>query len=746
MNNVLKKYSVPLIILLALLFFPTHSDQWRYGVILACSLLMMAFFGHVGMLAFSFDRRFLDHTFFLKCCIGQISLVLLWLFVSPLVFVLKVKLGLPLNLPGLMAVLLVSMLFYRRSGASFADSLRYRDPIIAIFIFLAMTYVFKIAAYYSLVVGALGLDTHQHIYYANDLYDAAYLKVTARDTDLLGNYSKGLHTLVALWATPGFGSYLGPVVKVMPALQTLLITFAFAEVAYQWLLERGSRTSLRWVWLVFVLAASCYATFSGSRLIYPIDDLNSTGRISSAVVMLLPAIVGFAASLGSSRRIVALNWLLLPLCGALAVKINPSLAVSYIGFASIAWAFSAFNRLKGNVGYALVGLLLGIAFGLILIVTDPYYLGLATAEQPLLRDVLSWFGVSSLEQTSALAGLQEGVLQRLPHVVAHDVMTLGGQTLMAAIYPNSDLLLNPGGAAVIRDVALGAFYGWVILLCLKSNWENGLLAPRRSLMTFVVGLFVGCLVNVLLAKIAADTLGAGSRETSLLVSYALSYEPLLSMLLMQILCISAITIAVDFSGVLLGDRLTEWKATSSKWLFASVCVVLVVSAVMLERVKTSYLPAANMMGWWNPIQGKDVREFRRVEKTIPDDGLILAEAVPAKLNEVEGWVLPVGPGAAYLPFAEKRYVFNVRLGAGYRFGYNDILDDFCAGDVIAAREFLRRNNIKYLFSPKSAASGREAFLNKTYCKVSYRDLGVEYPAAFSGKNGVEFYRINVPNT
>ena len=67
-------------------------------------------------------------------------------------------------------------------------------------------------------------------------------------------------------------------------------------------------------------------------------------------------------------------------------------------------------------------------------------------------------------------------------------------------------------------------------------------------------------------------------------------------------------------------------------------------------------------------------------------------------------------------------------------------------DVTAARGFLRKNNIRYLFSPKSAALGKDAFLNKTYCSVSYRDLGVEYPAAFFGKNGVEFYRINVPNT
>jgi len=745
MNNILKKYSVPLIILLALLFFPTHSDQWRCGLILVCSLLMMAFFGHAGMVAASFDQRFLRHTFFLKCCIGQILLVLLWLFVSPLVFVFKVNLGLPLSLPVLIAVLLVSAIFYRRSGASFVDSLRCRNPIIAIFIFLAMTYIFKIAAYYSLTVGALGLDTHQHIYYANDLYDAAYLKITARDTDLLGNYSKGLHALVALWATPGFGLYLGPVVKVMPALQTLLITFAFVEVAYQWLLERNLGTSLSWVWLVFVLAVSCYATFSGSRLIYPIDDLNSTGRISSAVVMLLPAIVGFAASLGLSRRVVAFNWMLLPLCGALAVKINPSLAVSYIGFASIAWAFSAFNGLKGNVGYALVGLILGVASGSILIATDPYYLGLAVGEQPVLRDVLSWFGVNSLGQAAPLAGLQGEMLQRFLYAIIHDVPTIGGQKLMDAVYPSSGLLLNPGGAALIRNVALCVFFAWILLLCVKSNQNNRLLAHRRSLMTFVIGLFVGCLANVLLAKIAADTLGTNTRETSLLASYTLSYEPLLSMLLMQIVCVLIITIAIDFASILLDDRVPEWKFALSKWSFTSFCVVLAFSAVMLERVTTNYLPDANMMGWWNPIRGKDVREFRRIEKTIPDDGLILAEAVPAKLNEVEGWVLPIGPGAAYLPFAEKKYVFNVKLGAGYRFGYNDILNNFCGGSATAARKFLRENDIKYLFSPKSAALGKDLFLNKTYCNVSYRDLGVEYPAIFSGKYGVEFYRINVPD-
>jgi len=744
MNSTLKKYSVPLTILLALIFFPTHSDQWRYSLILAVSILMMAFFGHVGMLIFSFDRRFLEHTLFLKCCIGQILLVLLWLFVSPLVFVFKVKLGLPLNLPVLVAILSGSVFFYRKSGASFGVSLGYRDPIVAVFIFLAMICIFKIATYYSLVVGALGLDTHQHIYYANDLYEAAYLKVTARGTDFLGDYSKGLHALVALWATPGFGLYLGPAVKVMPALQTLLITFAFIEIAYQWLLERGFRVLSRWIWLMLVLATCCYATFSGSRLIYPIDDLNSTGRISSAAVMLLPGIVGFAASLAPSRRIVALNWLLLPLCGALAVKINPSLAVSYIGFASIVWVFSAFNGLKGNVGSALTGLIIGVVVGLILIITDPYYLGLATAGQPLLRDALSWFGVISLEKATIPISMQGGMWLRFLHAIGQVIPALGGQQLIAAIYPNSDLLLNPGGAAVIRNVVLSAFCMWVLLLCFRSNRKNRLFTLRRSLMTFVVGLFAGCLVNVLLVEITANTLGTDTRETSLLVSYALSYEPLLSMFLMQILCVAVITIAVDFAGVLLGSRTWTWKVTPSKWAFTSVCAVLAFCAVMLARATSSYLPVASRMGWWNPIKGKDIREFRRVEETVPDDGLILAEAVPAKLNDVEGWILPVGSGAAYLPFAEKKYVFNVKLGAGYRFSYDDIFDNFCTKSVIKAREFLRKNNIRYLFSPNSGASGKEAFLNKLYCNVSYRDLGIEYPAAFVGKNGIEFYRINIP--
>lgn len=742
--NSIKKYSVPLIILLALLFFPTHSDQWRYSLILAVSLLMMAFFGHVGMRVFSFNRKFLEHTFFLKCCIGQILLVLLWLFVSPLIFVFKIKLGLPLNLPALLTVLLGSIFFYRKSGASFGDSLGYRDPLIAIFIFFAMIFIFKIATYYSLMVGALGLDTHQHIYYANDLYEAAYLKVTARGTDFLGDYSKGLHALVALWATPGFGSYLGPAVKVMPALQTLLVTFAFIEVAYQWLLERGLGVLSRWVWLVLVLVVSCYATFFGSRLIYPIDDLNSTGRISSAAVMLLPGVVGFAASMMPSRRIVALNWLLLPLCGAMAVKVNPSLAVSYIGFASVVWAFSAFNGLRGKVGSALVGLTLGVVVGLILITTDPYYLGLVTAEQPLLRDLLSRFGVISLEQATTPISVHGGALSRFLHAIVQDVPTLGGQRLATAIYPESNLLLNPGGAAVIRNVALSAFYAWVLLLCFKSNRENRLFTPRRSLMTFVIGLFAGCLVNVLLVKITADTLGTDTRETSLLASYALSYEPLLSMFLMQILCVSVITIAVDFMDILFRDRMQKWKIAPSKLLFASFCAVLAVSAVMLARTTTGYLPSASKMGWWNPIQGKDIREFWRVEKAIPDDGLILAEAVPAKLNDVEGWVLPVGSGAAYLPFAEKKYVFNVKLGAGYKFGYDDIFDNFCTGNVVAARAFLRKNNIRYLFSPNSAVLGKDAFLNKAYCNVSYRDLGVEYPAAFVGKNGIGFYRIDIP--
>lgn len=739
-----KKYSVPLVIFLALAFFPDRGDQWLYSSVLAASFLMMAFFGHMGMLAFSLDRRLIENAFFLKCCIGQIVLLLLWLIVSPLVFVYKVKLGLSLDLPVLVAGIAAIALFYKRSGSSFVGSLKCHDPILTVLLFFAMVCLFKIASYYSYNVGALGLDTHQHIYYASDLYDAAYLKLTARGTHWLDQYSKGLHALVALWATPGFGAYLGPAVKIMPALQTLLITFAFVEISYLWLQKQSLVAPLRWIWLSLVLLLCCYATFYGSKLIYPIDDLNSTGRTSSAVVMLLPGIIGFAATIAPSRRMVIFNWLMLPLCGALAVKINPALSVSYIGFASFLWLFLAIYGLRKNVIHAFYGLASGALFGAMLVFTDPYYLGMLASKVGVVRELLSQVGVAILAHTDGVVVVRNHLLSQLWLSAVQDLKSLADQGLVASAYPDSAMLLNPGGAAAIRDVALCVLCAWFLLLCIVSGRKKELFLQRCSILTLQLGLFAGCFVSVLVAKMTTSIFGVATRETSLLASYAQSYISLLTMFLMSILGVLAITMVIDSAGLLANERVSRWKVARTPIATVIVCLVLMGYAVVLRRAVPGHLPSEFKAGWWNPVKGREIREFWRVEDMVPSDGLILAESVPAKLNKDEGWILPVGgAGTAYLPFAKGKYVFNVELGSGYKFTYDDAYNNFCTGSASAARKFLRENNIKYLFSPGSEALDRDAFLSKMYCQVSYRDMGIEYPAAFVGKYGISFFRISI---
>jgi hypothetical protein len=747
-----KKYYVPLAMFVALAFFPDRGDQWRYSFVLAASFLVMAFFGHVGMLAFSLDKRLMGAAFFLKCCIGQIVLLLFWMVVSPLVFLYKVKLGLPLSLPILVLGLVAIAIFYIRSGSLFTKSLRYDDPILATLMFFAMVCFFKLASYYSYNVGALGLDTHQHIYYASDLYDAAYLKLAARGTEWLDQYSKGLHALVALWAVPGFGSYIGPAVKVMPALQALLIAFAFVEVCYLWLQKQDFASSLRWVWISLVLLLLYYEIFYGSKLIYPIADLNSTGRTSSAVVMLLPGLIGFSGTIFPSRRMVTLNWLMLPLCGALAVKINPALSIAFIGFSSLLWAVLAIYGLKNNLAMALYGLAFGVLSGTILVFTDPYYLGMLASKVGVVREILSQVNIAILAHADGALVVRSHLLSQLWLGAVQALKSLADHGLVASIYPDSSMLLSPGGASVIRDVALCVLCAWFLLTCIVSGRKRGLFPQRFPILILQLGLFAGCFLNLLIAKMTTSIFGVATRETSLLASYAQSYASLLTMFLVPVFGVLMITMVIDSAGFLVNGRLSRFNnervgrfhAVCSFVATASVCLVLVGYAVLLRRTVPKHLPAEFKAGWWNPVKEKAIWEFWKVEGMVPDDGLILAESVPAKLNEDEGWILPVGgAGTPYLPFAKGKYVFNVELGAGYGFTYDDAYESFCTGDAEAARKFLKKNNIKYLFSPGSEDLDKGTFLNKMYCRVSYRDMGVEYPAAFTGKYGIGFYRINI---
>jgi hypothetical protein len=739
MMETIKKYSVPVVILTALLFFTSHSDQWHYSSALAVSFLMMAFFGHVGMSTLSLGKRLTEKTFFLKCCIGQMFLLLLWLAVSPLVFIYKVKLGLPLNLPMLMTLIAAGFYFYKKTGSSFASSLSHRDWIATIFLFFSMVCIFKIASYYSYQVGAVGLDTHQHIYWTNDLYDAAYLKVTARGTNWLDQYPKGLHALAALWAAPGFGNYIGPALKIMPALQILLITFALVEAMYLWLRRRNASESTCWIWLSLILLTSSYETFYGSRLIYPFDDLNSTGRISSAVVMLLPGIIGFAALQEPSRQATTFNWLMLPLCGALAVKINPSLSIAYLGFSFLVWLSLAFYGLRGNGFSALKGAVIGGAIGAVLLLTDPYYLNMLSLKIKKIHDFLSFIGINTPASIEMPTGISLDFLSKLRHYFSEDTRELINHGWTTSIYPNSALLFNPGGAIAIKHIFFIIFFIWILISSIKSKWKVSSSTYNFPLITFAIGLFTGCLINVLLAKVIADTVGTATHDTSLLAGYAQNYAPLLTLFLAQILCVIAITMLADAINLLI--NWDSWTVNRSYIVSGFVWMLLTIFAVVLARVTPSYLPVTSRMDGWRPVSGKEIREFKRIESMVPVDGLILAEAVPAKLNSAENWIIPIGRGAAFLPFARGQYIFNVRLGIGEEFSYEDIYNNFCTGNVQLARRFLRENNIKYLFSPHLTTQSKVDFLNKSYCNVSYRDLGVIYPAFLVGNYGISYYRI-----
>ena len=108
----------------------------------------------------------------------------------------------------------------------------------------------------------------------------------------------------------------------------------------------------------------------------------------------------------------------------------------------------------------------------------------------------------------------------------------------------------------------------------------------------------------------------------------------------------------------------------------------------------------------------------------------------------ERWIIPHGGTAGVLPFARKRLVFNARLGYGVRYGWRD-LQGFCQADRAERRDFLRRNDVQWVFVKGRDSSSREFYDRFRLCGASLEGLGAAHPpSAHFGDQSL--YRIQPP--
>lgn len=750
----LRDYLLPFVVLILLAVPFVHSGaQAHFLLLLAISFAGMAWLGEMVARLFRLDTVMQSPAIFVRVLLGQTGLVVFWVLLAPLTWAWGQGIGLPLGLSAMCLALVAGTVtsVYRKHGTPLAGEMDYPTrPAWLLLALLAALVLLKAATHYSLRAGALGLDTHQHIAFALDIFNAGYPKLTAGHTDWLEKYPKQLHVFAALWAWPGLGAHIGPFVKIQPVLQATLAVFAFVELVLLWMRTRLVSAPAQVLWSVLLAPILGYAILRGTMFLYPVDDLNSTGRLAAFSTLLFPALCAMLAWLAPahSPRPWLLAWLGMPLAGAMAAKLNPSLAIAFVSFSAPAWFLLVAPlwwrapRLRGKVTVPLLGLFGGGLLGGLLLVTDPYYLQLMAESLPPVRQfVEQTLGLKMLAAPTELSRTSDAFLDHVLQVLRWELW-YGPQPGFSMQYlPESQQLM---GQRLLPATRLLAAITSVLAVVMLTVAPEAIRRRRAFVLLLVtqISLILAVAIALRMSNITTLALGHETLEASLLSTYTQRYIGLLSMYAVLLHWTLLLAILVMTADVLLQwccPAFAEGRvARGSAGVLAGSIALLLVAAFILVDIK-GVTPADQ--GWTFPITEADVRAFQDAESQLPDGAVVLAPAYAIVLNGREDWVLPSMDVTPYLPFAQRDYLFNVRLGSGYAYFAKDLRSMFCRAQTGQTRKLLRQAGVTHLLAHRSPGQSDAQVLDGQYCLTGYRQLGAGGEPVAVGPDGLVFYRL-----
>ncbi|MBT2768128.1 hypothetical protein J7J08_10815 [Stenotrophomonas sp. ISL-67] len=747
----LRRFIVPIVAVMLCLPFLQSAAQAQFLLLLAVSFTGMVWLGDLCARWWRLEVMLASPALFGRALLGQFVLFVVWLCATPITWTWTHLAGLPHALSILiLGVVLSSVVWQRRRVCRWLRSSPGPGAAwLALFV-LAFVALAKAATHYSFTAGALGLDTHQHIAFTLDLFNAGYPKLSAGQTDWLEKYPKMLHTLAALWAWPGFGAHIGPFVKIQPVLQATLAVFAFMELVLLWLERRQLAPILQQAWAALLVVALGYMIVRGTTFLYPVEDLNSTGRLAAFSTLLLPVWLAMHAWLepAAARRPWVLAWLGLAFAGALAAKLNPSLAISFTSFTVPAWLIAVSMLwwrapgIRGKVVLPLLGLCLGGVLGIVVLLCDPYYLHLLAEALPSVRHVVEHsLGLNLLAPSEVMP--HAGPTWERMKVVLWWELWYGPQPGVGFQYlPKS---LQVMGQWLLPFMRAAVAVSFVVCVGMLTVAPASVRQERRfgMLLAVQLGLVIGVAAALRMSNIVQLSLGHETLEASLLSTYTGRYVGLLSMYAMFLqvaLALSVLLLAIDS---LLACLRPEWHRR--RWLQWAALTVLGVSVlgVVIGFVRQDIkgvTPADQ--GWTFPISEEGVRAFQAAERQLPEDAVVLAPAYAIVLNGREDWVLPSMYVTPYLPFAQRDYLFNVRIGSGYGYQAKDLRDLFCRWQPEETRAFLRRAGVTHLLAHRWEGQSDARVLDGQYCLTGYRQLGAVGEAVATGPDGLVFYQLH----
>ena len=666
---------------------------------------------------------------------------------------------------------------WRRQGAA--------PPRLDLLTILGVGSLALVVAIYSRHLAAPGLDAHEHTAWVQQILRAGYVPLTEPGTGIVGDYPRTFHLLTALWVAAGLGPASGPFVKVMPFLQTVLPLLAIGELLGEAAVRRAGHRGRSSVQLA--MGAACFVYyFLLVPAVYPFPDLLGTPRLASNALLLLPVVLVLLARLESSPAAAALAWAAWPLLFAWAVTWNPIvpvllLAVGLPGLA-VFWLalrppLAAFGRWRLARWTALAALL-----GTVAVLQDPWVVtqwaarcapcaaalrraggivtfdqavreGRATPREKSVRNaqpqpLCSGDGCLSVRAWSAI---REGVELplRAARAAWRDARALverpSTRTTQRAFHdavlpqPNAladhaalpYLVVVVGGVAVASGAALR-----------RRRLELPGVAPGAGRL-LAASLMV-CLLAGVLLSVCGALAGAFDDQTHdrlILDGYLhlATFHVSLALLGVPFLCASAV-----LAGGLSPRVTTARQARRPRWrsMLGLGALALWVALPLVARLNLH--EPIGQRGFWSRVDFADVAALHRLERLVPPSEAILAPAEHWNVAQWEHWVIPVGPTTALLPYGERRYLFDVYLGASFPLSWRDLEDRLCSRDPAVREAFLDRWRARWLLVRDDRGRGAAAALAaQQMCGAPLAVLGVELPPA-GAERGIFLFRLRRP--
>lgn len=637
-----------------------------------------------------------------------------------------------------------------------------------------------VIAIYSRNISALGLDIHQHIAWIRQIVGRGYVPLAEPGTRIIGDYPRAFHVLTALWNAAALGAPAGPFAKAMPFLQNALPLLSIAEQ----LVDHGAAQpgASRRTWEVALGLAFFVYSFLVVPMVYPVTDLLGTPRFSSDGILLLPIVLVVIAHVRNAPRASAAALTILPLLAAWALTWNPVvlvlLAVVTCPALASFWVVLRPPRPREVPVRARAAVFIAsVVLALLAIAQDPWVLGLAVRKVPAVRALAHRCDLVTFDEAveTGLATARDKSVRNLPAAppcrdarcvlakaadAAGAALAVPWRSAAAAASDASRIMWDPSlpnlkdafkGAFLIQPASIADYAGlpfflWIAAGILAGAWRS---LRRRSvgddtrlLLASLAGL-TGAAIALAFAAGLAAALNDQSHESIILAGYLGVAGAHVSLAFLWLPFAGA---SLAMAHPFLRTRATATGAARSRrgWMLAGIGLAIWLALPFLGRLNL-HRPLQHR-GFWTRIGIQDLLALRQVEKAIPVADGVIIPAEHANIAQWEHWVLPLGETTALLPYGERRYLFNVYLGASYPLSWRDLDDRLCSKDPAVRAAFFERTRARWVLIRDQSGADAASVVNRPWpriCGVSFAALGAELPPVRE-ERGIFLFRLRAP--